>query len=76
MASGRKSNHVRYPVLKREIERRMIRISDLAETLEMGKTSLSCHINGRGDFRLQDAKRISKYFEIPIERLFAEEEEI
>lgn len=75
MASGRRSNHVRYPVLKREIEHRSIRISDLAETLEISKTSLSDHINGRGDFRLQDAKRIAKYFEIPMERLFAEEEE-
>lgn len=75
MASGRKSQHARYPVLKREIERRSIRIRDIAETLEISKTSLSDHINGRGDFRLQDAKRISKYFEIPMERLFAEEEE-
>lgn len=74
MASGRRSNHVRYPVLKREIERRMIRICDLAETFEMSRASLSDHINGRGDFRLQDAMRISKYFGIPMERLFAEEE--
>lgn len=73
MASGRRPNHVRYPVLKREIERRTIRISDLAETLEISKTSLSDHINGRGDFRLQDAKRIAEYFGMTMEELFKEE---
>lgn len=73
MASGRKSNHVRYPVLKREIEHRSIRISDIAETLEISKTSLSDHINGRGDFRLQDAKRIAEYFGMTMEELFKEE---
>lgn len=75
MASGRKCKFVRYPVLKREIERRAIRISVLADMFGMGETTLSDHINGRGDFRLSDAKRIAKYFDMPMERLFAEEEE-
>lgn len=63
-----------YSKLKGLMTEKNVTQQELAEILEMSITTLNFKINGKSDFSIKEAKKVSKFFDKPIEEIFYTDE--
>jgi len=63
-----------YNKLKGLMTEKNITQQELAEILEMSISTLNFKINGKSDFTIKEAKKVSKFFDKPIEEIFYNDE--
>lgn len=63
-----------YSKLKGLMTEKNITQQELAEILEMSITTLNFKINGKSDFSIKEAKKVSKLFDKTIEEIFYNDE--